>query len=71
MKCFLFQGNILFLMTMAFCQMFTKVFSEWHLYYGMSFVTVTAINAFMGCDLINMVKLARLELKGFFSNKDD
>ena len=56
---------------MAFCQMFTKVFSEWHLYYGMSFVTVTAINAFMGCDLINMVKLARLELKGFFSNKDD
>lgn len=64
-------ANLLFLMTMAFCQIFTKVFSEWHLFYGMSFVALTAINAFLGCDVPNMLKSAKFQFRNIFSTKGD
>ncbi|XP_052059202.1 uncharacterized protein LOC127699854 [Mytilus californianus] len=64
-------ANLLFLMTMAFCQIFTKVFSEWHLFYGMSFVALTAINAFLGCDVPNMLKSAKFQIRNIFSTKGD
>lgn len=66
-----FQASTFFLLTMAFCQIFTKVFSQWHLYYGMSFVALTAVNALLASDIPNMMKLAKIELRKLITKTED
>lgn len=56
---------------MVFCQIFTKVFSQWHLYYGMSFVALTAVNALLASDIPNMMKLAKIELRKLITKTED
>lgn len=64
-------ASTFFLLTMSFCQIFTKVFSQWHLYYGMSFVALTAVNALLASDVPNMMKLAKIELRKLVTKTED
>ncbi|XP_062584254.1 uncharacterized protein LOC134246016 [Saccostrea cucullata] len=54
-------ANGLFFLTMLLCQLFSDIFSQWHIY-GMLIVLLAAVNDFVGCEIKTMVQNFKREL---------
>ncbi|XP_061188341.1 uncharacterized protein LOC133196463 [Saccostrea echinata] len=54
-------ANGLFFLTMLLCQLFSDIFSQWHVY-GMCIVLLAAVNDFVGCEINAMVQNFKREL---------